>query len=420
MSDPAALSVPILGFANQGDAFAKTAEGSTVFVPHALPGDLFRLTMDNGTLQKAERVGDSPDRRPSYCRVRCGGCAWRELDLQAASKHKLQIVLDTLTRKGIPLPKDIPLVSDPALGYRHRVRLHAAHGVIGFEQVGSNNITPFSECSVARPGLVKRIQQIRVPKSLHAEVDLVHGDDDRVACVIRLMKAKSDRRGKGNDAEREATDLLRDLVSRGVLQGGQVFAVSGAMVRAFGDPIVVMTHPTGGDFGLEAGVFSQGNWALNRELVRIVTEFVGKPKQVLELHAGAGNLTLGFAPNSASVVCTELDPRATMLATRNLRRHGHVKIIERRDEQALNDAHDADVLVLDPPRTGAEKVCRSVGNGTAGKALERLVYVACDPRALARDLELLSPRFTLDRLTVLDMFAGTPHVEAVALLKKAN
>jgi 23S rRNA (uracil1939-C5)-methyltransferase len=74
----------------------------------------------------------------------------------------------------------------------------------------------------------------------------------------------------------------------------------------------------------------------------------------------------------------------------------------------------ADVLVLDPPRTGARDVCE----GLVKQPVKRVVYVSCDAATLGRDLGILDRLMQVERLVVFEMFPQTPHLETVATLVK--
>jgi 23S rRNA (uracil1939-C5)-methyltransferase len=187
--------------------------------------------------------------------------------------------------------------------------------------------------------------------------------------------------------------------------------VRGKPPKRHGDPYVLLN----GRFFLEPGVFSQANLALNARLVTLVGERVPADKRILELHAGAGNLTLGL---KGRVVATEWDEQAVMCLRRNLETHGRrdVTVAQLGDLDAWR-AHgaDAEVLVLDPPRVGAKQTMAAVA--AAPGRLERIVYVSCDPASLARDVKTLATAFRLVETVPLDMFPGTPHVESLSVLQ---
>ena len=74
-----------------------------------------------------------------------------------------------------------------------------------------------------------------------------------------------------------------------------------------------------------------------------------------------------------------------------------------------------DVVIMDPARKGADNKFLSTLLNTKPK---KIVYVSCDPATLARDLKILSPEYTIEDVTPVDMFPQTFHVETVCLLTK--
>ncbi len=82
----------------------------------------------------------------------------------------------------------------------------------------------------------------------------------------------------------------------------------------------------------------------------------------------------------------------------------------------VRESERFDGVLLDPPRTGAPGIARA---GPSALQVERLVYVACDPAALARDAkELVGQGYAPEALQLFDLFPQTRHVEAVLLLRR--
>ncbi|WP_422110430.1 class I SAM-dependent RNA methyltransferase [Cellulosimicrobium arenosum] len=181
-------------------------------------------------------------------------------------------------------------------------------------------------------------------------------------------------------------------------------------------------------------VSADGFWQVHRAapatLVRAVLAGAGAldGARVLDLYSGAGLFTVPLAHavgTSGSVVAVEGDARAVKDARRNVHgleqvvlRHGPVdRVLSAGREESLTAAErGVDVVVLDPPRTGAG---RAVVDGIAALAPQRVVYVACDPAALARDVAYLAGHgYGLRGVRGLDLFPHTHHVEAVAVLER--
>jgi tRNA/tmRNA/rRNA uracil-C5-methylase (TrmA/RlmC/RlmD family) len=226
-----------------------------------------------------------------------------------------------------------------------------------------------------------------------------------------------------------------------------------AVVSSTGDTLVVADGSVpaglevGGVVGLDgrrregrAGVTEQvgehrfrvtgsGFWQVHPESARTLTGAVMEAAgvrpgdAVADLYAGVGLFTAPLAQATGptgSVVSVEADHGGTRDARRNLHAFAHVRLVDATVEAALRRrlvGERLDVVVLDPPRTGAKKAVA----GIAALEPRTIVYVACDPAALARDLASFAARgYELDGLRAFDLFPQTHHVECVAVLRRAD
>jgi len=171
-------------------------------------------------------------------------------------------------------------------------------------------------------------------------------------------------------------------------------------------------------------VDAAGFWQVHREapavLVAQVLREAGPVEggSVLELYAGAGLFTLPLSDavgRRGSVVSLEGSRSAVDDASRNLAAHPQARVRHARVEARTVGSGAVDVVVLDPPRTGAgTDVMRAI----AARRPARVVYVACDPAALARDLAAMLPDYTVGSAAAFDLFPHTHHVEMVVRLDR--
>jgi 23S rRNA (uracil1939-C5)-methyltransferase len=147
-------------------------------------------------------------------------------------------------------------------------------------------------------------------------------------------------------------------------------------------------------------------------LVAKVEQAVGKAPKVLDLYCGNGNLTLGL-PAATKVLGIDHNGNAVRAAARL--RKGSFR--PGGEEEMLNALRKDtwDVVVLDPPRSGAKLLAPALASCEVGK----LVYVSCDPATLARDLRVLcAGGWRAKQVTALDLFPNTAHVETVCVLER--
>lgn len=178
----------------------------------------------------------------------------------------------------------------------------------------------------------------------------------------------------------------------------------------------------GFQFRLAPQSFYQVNPVQAQRLYARATAYTGQAGEVLELYCGTGTLSLCLAKEARHVTGAEIVPQAVEDARENARANGveNVDFVCGDAAQAARAYKDQgrrpDTVVVDPPRKGlAPEVVETV----ADMGPEKIVYVSCDPATLARDLGLFTQRgYKARRLSAVDMFPRTPHVECVALLEK--
>ena len=171
-----------------------------------------------------------------------------------------------------------------------------------------------------------------------------------------------------------------------------------------GQPDVDVAEPGSPPLRVPADGFAQVGRAGNAALVAAVVAAVGpSPGAVLELYAGSGNLTRHLVRGGATAVSAcDGDPAAIARGARN---------VPEARWSLKPPAVDADTVVLDPPREGADKAHLAA----AMRARRRIVYVSCDPQTLARDARALrAAGFALTSAVALDLMPQTFHVEVVA------
>jgi 23S rRNA (uracil1939-C5)-methyltransferase len=164
--------------------------------------------------------------------------------------------------------------------------------------------------------------------------------------------------------------------------------------------------------------FAQASETGDRVLVDLVlARAAAEGKKVAELFAGSGNFTVALAAKAAHVTAVELDPAAVTAARENLaaRELRNVKSIVA-DADAWTLPKEVDVVVLDPPRSGARGAVQAI----VAKKPRRVVYVSCNPNTLARDLAVLRSAYAVVAVDAVDLFPDTSHVETVVLLELAR
>ena len=395
-------------------------EGKVVFVRGAAPDEEVEAVIreEHRAFAFADAVAvvrPSAQRRVPPCPYlpACGGCSWQHLTYAAQLAAKQRIVTEQLRRiAGLDIAVAPILPSPREFGYRRRIKLRVEGGAVGFYAAASHVLVPVDHCLLAEPAVDAAIAAARaLVRALALPVRRVEllgceAGSKSVVVVGEVEGAWADA------ADGECRDWLAAHPSvLGLALHGRGWQ------RAWGDVRVGFEPQADLALTAHAPVFTQVNPGVNRMLVETVLGWIDPQpgQQVLDLYAGAGNLSLALRRRGAAVIAVEQDGQAAADAADNGARYPGppLRVIRDRAERAVEqlaaDGVRLDAAVLDPPRSGAAGCIPAL----LCLAPPRIVYVACDPATLARDLALLRARYRVDAVQPLDMFPHSYHVETV-------
>jgi len=403
-----------------GAGFLRLASGQGAFARGALPGERIRVEQaeDHRTYLQATRwslVSPSADRVSPACPVqaRCGGCDLMTLNEHAQLAAKAGILREALTRTGHfqALPEIQFVPSERTLRYRSRIRLHiATDGRVGFFAAHSQELVEIPGCLVADAELDRALQTLRELVRAHraafsrfAELELrVAPAGPRLSlCLV----PRSPELGRTNE-------LLRAL--------GGAFQVSIAERAVDPEHDQRFPLPNGVELRAPAHAFTQVNWSVNQALVQAVLDGAAarSARTFLDLYAGAGNFSLPLSASGLSGIGIEAAPSSIAAAKRAAEAQAlrHVRFIAGDVLRALAELpaeERFDLVVLDPPRSGAREILPEL----VRRKPAAIAYCACDPVTLARDLRTLCDAgYALESVTGFDMFPQTHHFETLAWL----
>ncbi len=367
-------------------------DGRVVFVRHSLPGERVRVRITEGDEASRFLRGDAvevleaaTDRVEPPCPYsgpgRCGGCDFQHV-APAGQRGLLGTVVTEQLRRlaGLEWPVQVLPVQPDALAWRTRMGWTVdAGGTVGLRRHRSHDVEPVDVCPLAHPstpvvGAEPRpgIRRIETAVSGVGE-QLVLADGQRVA-------------GPAHLTERVGQRSFR-------VTGAGFWQVHPAAAATLVDAVLDLVRPRPGERAVD--LYSG---------VGLFAAFIGD-------QVGAGGA-------GGSVVAVESDGAAVRDARRNLHSSRHVDVVHGRVDQVLRAGGAgprADLVVLDPPRTGAKA---RVVEGIVELAPSRVGYVACDPAALARDVATFGRLgYALTDLRAYALFPMTHHVECVALLE---
>ena len=370
-----------------GGHFIARYNGQVIFVRHGMTDELVKIKITGVSAKIAhadviEVINPSTDRISPPCKYAgsCGGCDFQHITLEKQRELKANIVKEQFLRIGkidldqIGLDLKVNAV-EPTDGLHWRTRMDfavSANGQIGFFGARSNDVIEIKDCLIADSRM------------------------DVSGLATRTWKS---------DARVEVAVSSTNEVS--VMRSG----------RSISGPTQIVEQVGGNSFKISPNAFWQSHKAAPVELVKVVISLldIKKNDHICDLYSGVGLFAAAILKEVSEqgfVTLIESDKTAVSDARRIFANKQNVKILQGLVAQQLPIVKRADLILLDPPRTGAGEV---VVKQMVKFGPRKILYVACDPAALARDAKTLAESgYKLDHIQAFDLFPMTQHIECVA------
>jgi 23S rRNA (uracil1939-C5)-methyltransferase len=424
-----------------GAGVAHLEGGAAVFIQGTAPGDLVEADVHTdvrparGKLLRILEAG--PDRIGPGCSfaVSCGGCDWMHLTPGAQEEAHAEIVRQAIRRATsldvIPEIRIHP--AHAAIAYRTRARLFAkasgGRARIGYRAAGTHDLAVVDACVVLDEAISQALTDIpTVLQGASGEGDILVARGAGGNLVVELLW-----RGALQASTWASID---ERVKSGAWAGARVHLEDVAKPASFGDPRARIEGADGLPLLVAPGGFAQasdeGAKLLARRVAEIATLDPGKtkasivdeassagdhprPLHTVELFAGSGTLSILLARGAASFTAVELEEDAVQCARQNLADRGLAAKHITADANVFPIPQRTELVVLDPPRAGAPGAVRNI----LAASPRLIVYVACDPATLARDLAaLVAGGYALTDIETFELFPQTSHIETVVRLVK--
>lgn len=410
--------------AHGGEGIAHV-DGRVVFVPGAAPGDqvLARIVEDHPRWARArlERVlRPSPDRVEPRCPLHeeCGGCGLQHVPSAVQRRAKARAVADLLERVGRRRPP-APIVCEPPprdWAYRQRAvlswRRSGERVVVGFHRAGDPvALVDVPACPVLDGRIAARLGEARSLLLDALGDEGKSADEGRLA--LRALPGHPVDAGVFAADPETARRLARALDCGGLPttwgrwdRAGLTLA-GGAPRRELRLAYRGLNLRVGFDSFLQADLDAAD--ALYQAALEMLDPVPGEA--AIDAYAGIGIMAAQLARSGVRVTAVESHPGAASDLRANVAwAAGQVHVLEIEADRLNWRRPRPDAIVVNPPRGGCS---RRVIEGISRSGARRVVYVACDPATLARDVRRLGDGWRLDRVRTFDLFPQTAHVETV-------
>ena len=378
-----------------GGHFIARHEGCVIFVRHAIPGEKCRIeiTSVGSSFNRAdvvEVIEASNDRVVAPCeyshRQGCGGCDFQHVNIARQRSLKADVITEQFARIAkMSISVEVESVG-AEIGWRSRINATTdRNGQLGFIGSRSHTVIPVKNCLVAAKEIGFSELATRVWKG-DMRVEIAASNTGERS--ISLMPT----RGETKSRLSEGPAVLHEKVLEKTLE-------------------------------VSNNSFWQGHVTAPDLLSEVVKEFAGvkNADHVLDLYGGVGLFAAALIEAvgpEGRIDLIEGSKSATSDASRNFAENSNIKVVTGDVATHLPRINSADVVVLDPPRDGAGKIVVSEISRLKPRTI---VYVACDPAALARDTGYFLERgYSLVKLRAFDLFPMTHHIECVARFEPAK
>ena len=438
---------------------AQGQSGKVIFIKGALPTELvtYTITSDKVRFSKAklrEILRPAVFRAEPKCAAFgvCGGCTMQHLDIRAQVAMKQRVLEDDLRHIAKTKPVEIlrPM-GGPTWEYRHRARLSVVNRsikkgtvLVGFHEGKSGYVADMLACEILPKhvsnllpemrklvmslSIVDRMPQIEIAVG---EPEDPNSDDPKknkpvTALVFRNLQALT---AKDEELLRKFADQHQVwiwLQPKGIETVAPFYPETGKLCYRLPEFEIEMPF--------KPADFTQVNHLMNRALVSRAIRLleVNASDRVLDLFCGLGNFTLPLARKVKQVLGIEGLETLTTRAKENAIHNGLVDkasfmksdLFEVTPETIASWGR-AERWLMDPPREGAMEICKALADLHIQKSdllPKRIVYVSCNPKTLARDVEILCHHagYALSSAGIVNMFPHTSHVESIAVFDRQS
>ena len=378
-----------------GGHFIARHDGAVIFVRHAIPGEncTIQITSTGSSFNRADVVSvEAPSefRVQALCsfahRNGCGGCDFQHISVAHQRTLKSDVIAEQFSRIAkMDLRVEVEKVGESTHWRTRAIATTDRNGKLGFYKSRSHSIAPVTDCIICVEGMnFNEIASRDLKGDIRVEISASNTGERSIA----LAPARGEEKARLTEG-----------------------------------PAVLHENVLGRTLEVSQESFWQSHKKAPEVLTQAVLEFaqLKSGEHVLDLYGGVGLFSAAIVEAvgpTGHVDLIEGSKVATADAARNFAAFSNITIATGDVAKLLPRITAADVVVLDPPRDGAGK--EAVAH-IARLAPRAIVYVACDPAALARDTAYLADHsYSLVKVRAFDLFPMTHHIECVALYARAE
>lgn len=438
--------IEITGMTDEGDGVGRI-NGFAVFVPYTIIGETVRIilikVLKNYAVGKLiEVIIPSKSRTKSACAdfYKCGGCKLWHMSYEEELLFKKKKVFDCLKRIGgfdnINIDDVVP--SSKISRYRNKSQFPVTPEGIGMYAVHSHRLIEMNDCLISSEVNKPILESVNYwMKKFGIEAY----DELSDSGLIRNIYTRTGKSGtlvcivtNGQTLPRKK-ELIDEIINCGtticgIVQNiniGKTNVLLGKEAKTLYGNAELTDNISDIEFSISPLSFYQINKPQTEKLYSLAREYADLKghETVLDMYCGIGTIGQFMARSAGKIIGVEVVPQAIKDAKDNAKHNGienaeyYCGKAESIIKQIVNSGEKPDIAILDPPRKGCDKKLLDVLSDI--KSLNKIIYISCKPSTLARDLKYLNDKgFAPQKITPVDMFPRTPHVETVCLMSRVE
>ena len=456
-------NVPVTGYAAEGKSLARV-NGKVIFVQGAVPGDVADVLITKNKKDWAEgnviKIKEySKERVTPFCIHFgvCGGCKWQMLPYQKQLEYKEQEARDVFKRIGkLHGAVVLPIIgSDDTIHYRNKLEFTFSNkkyltgdeikelgdhewpgGAFGYHVPRLyDKIIDIKECWLMDDlnNVIRNSLRNLAEKNSYSYYDIKEHKGWLRNVIIRYCTTGELMINLvfGYDDKKERENICNFLLEEIPQISTLVYTINPKWNDSLNDLNPIAVHGKGYviekledfNFKISPKSFFQTNTKQAEKLYKVVRKFasLNGSETVYDLYCGTGSIGIFLSNNAKKVIGVDVIEDAVNDAKENARLNqvDHASFFSGDVIEICNDSFfelhgRPDVVIVDPPRAGLHS---KLTNKLLEISSPKIVYVSCNVATQARDLQLLSEKYSIEKLQPVDMFPHTHHIECVALLK---
>lgn len=425
-----------------GQGIGTLEDGKKVLLWNVLPGELVRFERKKGKKSYIEGIATeiieaSPDRTAPQDELYLSTSPWQVMSYTLENQQKAAILLESLQRGGVEGVSELTSFSAPDEQWHYRNKMEYSFwgdddGLhLALFNRGTHRKQIVNGSSIARPEIdvvANAICQLLNERQIRAGSlkSLIVRCDQAGNCVVALFT----RDEQFLEQSKLAADELLSICQGVMICFSNPKSPASVMTRElarYGD-VTLHDELLGVSVGYDVLSFFQVNIPAYTSALQQIAEAVTGAEKIVDMYGGVGSIGLAVA-DDRSLQIVELDAFSVGMAQANIaalhtardvpnKGTANASVVQASSEQALDYiTSEIDVLIVDPPRAGLhDKVTQKI----IDDGPQTVVYLSCNPSTLARDLEQLQSVYEIKQLHGHNFFPRTPHIEALAILRRRD